>query len=130
MFSLSLWRDEFHARVGMYDPIIVNSCTRWLGIFKGISQGGGLTIFFKTSALHSLLTAYRMNLLSARSISLDSTINMEMQYELTLLLEGEQYSRISAEGFQRRNSSTWLWHSAILHYTLAWFTIGDFHPIM
>jgi hypothetical protein len=49
---------------------IANIRTRWRCNF---SQDGGRTDFLKTSATHFLMTTYQMKLLSARSISLDST---------------------------------------------------------
>jgi hypothetical protein len=43
---------------------IANSCTRLRGIFKGLDHRmGDRPIFFKTSAPHSLMMTYRMNLL-------------------------------------------------------------------
>jgi hypothetical protein len=52
---------------------ITNSCTSWRGIFEGLSQDGGRGAFFlKTSAPLSLIKTFRMNLISAGSISLDS----------------------------------------------------------
>jgi hypothetical protein len=53
--------------------LIANSCARWHRlhrIFKGLSHDGGRADFLKTSAPHSLVTTYRMKLLSARSFSL------------------------------------------------------------
>ncbi len=52
-----------------------NSCTRWRGIFKGLSQNGGQADFSKClrASLFSICTgSYQMNLISAGSISLDS----------------------------------------------------------
>ncbi len=54
---------------------LANSCTRRRGSFKGLSQDGGWRIFLKTSAPLSLIKAFRVNLISAGSMSLDSTQN-------------------------------------------------------
>jgi hypothetical protein len=42
-------------------------------ILKGLSQDGGGWTFLKTSTPLSLINTYRVNLISPRSISLDST---------------------------------------------------------
>jgi hypothetical protein len=56
---------------------IANSCTRWyceaLWYFKGLSQDGNGRIFLKTSTPLSWIKIFRMNLISAGSILLDST---------------------------------------------------------
>ncbi len=53
---------------------IAKSCTRWRGIFKGSHRIGNGRIFLKkTSAPLSSIKAFQMNLISAGSISLDST---------------------------------------------------------
>jgi hypothetical protein len=53
---------------------IANSCTRWACNVKGLLQHGGRADFSKISAPHSLMTTpYRMNLILAGSISLEST---------------------------------------------------------
>ncbi len=55
---------------------IVNSFTRRRGIFKGLSQDGGQADFYsETSAPLSLIKTLQLNLISARSISLDSAFN-------------------------------------------------------
>ncbi len=54
--------------------LITNSCKRCMARnLQGFSQDGGQDNFFKTFAPLSLIKTYRMSLLSARSISLDST---------------------------------------------------------
>ncbi len=60
--------------------LIVNSCTRCREIFKGLSQDVGRTDYMKTSAPHSLMTTYRLNLLSLRYVSLDSTFKSSTLY--------------------------------------------------
>jgi hypothetical protein len=52
---------------------IANSCTRRRGIFKGLPQDEGRPDFSKSFVPLSSIKAFRMNLISARSISLDST---------------------------------------------------------
>jgi hypothetical protein len=44
---------------------ISNSCTRWRGIFKGLSQDGGRPDFSKSFVPLSSIKAFRMNLISA-----------------------------------------------------------------
>jgi hypothetical protein len=46
---------------------------RWRGIFKGLSQDGDRWIFLKTSAPLCLIKAFQINIISARTISLDNT---------------------------------------------------------
>ncbi len=58
--------------LGNKNPI-AKYCTRWRGTFKGLSQNWGPAHFSKTSAPLSSTKTYRMNLISAGSISLDST---------------------------------------------------------
>ncbi len=72
---LALRRVNFISALGI-NFRIARSRTIWRCNFKGLSQDGGwanFSIFLKTSAPHSLMTTYRINLLSDRSISLDST---------------------------------------------------------
>jgi hypothetical protein len=69
---------------------IANSCTRWACNVKGLLQHGGRADFFKISALHSLMTTYRMNLISAGSISLGSTFK-----KMCRLLTSRKKCRIS-----------------------------------
>ncbi len=60
---------------------IANSYTRWRGIIKGHSQDGGRADF-------SLIKAFRMNLISAGSISLSSTfksISVQQSIRITPL---------------------------------------------
>ncbi len=52
--------------------LMANYCTRCRWIFKGLSRMGSRPIFLETSAPHSLMITHRINLLSARSFSLDS----------------------------------------------------------
>jgi hypothetical protein len=59
--------------------LIANSCTRWRWILKELSRTGDGQVFLKTSAPHYLKTNYRMILLSARSISMDSNFKKAMQ---------------------------------------------------
>ncbi len=55
---------------------------RWRGIIKVLSQDGERADFSKkTTAPRSLMTTYRMSLISARSISLDSTFKEEPWYQ-------------------------------------------------
>ncbi len=93
--------------------LIANSCTRCHWFFNRLSQDGGSTNFFlKTSAPHSLMTTYRMNLLSARSISLDSTL-------IRISLKIVNVTR-SQEGFAL---STW-------KNTVSWFSyINRVHEV-
>ncbi len=49
--------------------------------FKGLSQDGDGRIFLKTFAPLSLMTTYRMSLISAGSISLDSTFKSQMRFQ-------------------------------------------------
>ncbi len=53
---------------------IANSCTRWR--CNWLSQHGDGQIFIKIFSPHSLTTTYRMNLISAGSISLGSTFKL------------------------------------------------------
>ncbi len=55
---------------------LANSRTTWRCNFKRLSQHGRQADFSKISAPHSLITTYRMNLILAGSISLDSTFNI------------------------------------------------------
>jgi hypothetical protein len=57
--------------------LIANYCTRWRCNFRGLSQDEGRRIFLKASAPLSLMTTYQMSLISAGSISLDSTFNCQ-----------------------------------------------------
>ncbi len=53
--------------------------TRWhTKTLKGSHRRGGGLIFLKTSAPHSLMMTYRMNIISAGSISLDSTFKFQL----------------------------------------------------
>ncbi len=55
--------------------------TRWRYSFKGLSLDGGRADFFKeTSATLPFLKIYQMSLLSAGSISLDSTFNIGFSF--------------------------------------------------
>ncbi len=67
--------DRSVCAVGNVFPL-ANSCTRWRCNFKRLSQHGRQADFFKISAPHSVMTTYRMNLILAGSISLDSTFNI------------------------------------------------------
>jgi hypothetical protein len=83
-FFLSVRREHILPSLGIR-ILIVKSCTRWHGILKGLSQDGGPgPICLKTSASPSLMTTYRMNLLSARSISLNSTFKHESPVPLNV----------------------------------------------
>ncbi len=62
-------------RIELYD---FHLCIKmaWNGIFKGLSQDGGRKDFSKKfSAILPLIKIYRMSLISAWSVSLDSTFN-------------------------------------------------------
>jgi hypothetical protein len=52
---------------------------RWHGIFKLLSQDGSRADFLKTSAPLSLIKVFRMNLISAGEILLDSTFIFGME---------------------------------------------------
>ncbi len=71
----SLRCDEFHGRIGNLFPNSQSKNKDALWTLKGCHRMGDGPIFLNTSAPHSLMTTYRINLLSARSISLDSTFN-------------------------------------------------------
>jgi hypothetical protein len=69
------------------------SCTRWRCNFKRLSQHGGRAIFsFKKYAPRSLMTTYRMNLISAGSIPLNSIFKRSKDFYLPSLRleEGER----------------------------------------
>jgi hypothetical protein len=72
---LSLRHDEFHFRVGNLFPNCqeLYDFRRWRVIFKGLSKDRERANFSKTSAPLSLVKAFRKNLISAGSISLEST---------------------------------------------------------
>ncbi len=60
--------------------LIANYCARWRCNFKGLSQDGRWKDFFlKTSAPLFLMTTFQMSLISAGSISLDSTFKVKKQ---------------------------------------------------
>jgi hypothetical protein len=50
-------------------------CTKWRGIFKGLSQDEGQTDFSKISAPLSLINTFQINQISAWSTSLDNIFN-------------------------------------------------------
>jgi hypothetical protein len=54
---------------------IANSHTRWLCNFQKLSQDGRRTYFYESSGPYSLMKIYRITLISAGFISLDSTFN-------------------------------------------------------
>jgi hypothetical protein len=54
---------------------------------KGSHGMGDERIFFKTTAPLSLMTTYRMSLISAGSISLDSTLNKKITFITFLFLK-------------------------------------------
>jgi hypothetical protein len=54
---------------------IANSCSRWHGIFKGLSQYGERADFSINLRASLLNLGFQMNLISSRSILLDSTFN-------------------------------------------------------
>jgi hypothetical protein len=51
--------------------------------FKGLSQDGDGSVFIKISAPYSLMTTYQMNLIYARSISLDRLKVLSIEIDLT-----------------------------------------------
>jgi hypothetical protein len=58
---------------------MANYCTRWRHSFKVLSLDGGRADFSKkASATLPLIKIYRMSLISAGSISLDSTFNCSL----------------------------------------------------
>jgi hypothetical protein len=63
---------------------ISNSGTRWRGIFKGLPQDGGRPDFSKSFVPLSSIKACRMNLISAGSISLDSTFKGSLIIDIPL----------------------------------------------
>jgi hypothetical protein len=77
---LSLQRNEFHACVGNLFPSSQSKNKEALYTLKGSHRMGHGVFFLKTSASHSLMTTYRINPLTARSISLDSTFKDESSY--------------------------------------------------
>jgi hypothetical protein len=93
--------------------LIANSCTwrRW--IFSGLSQDGGRAHFLQISAPLSLINIYRMNLISAGSISLDSTFKLrnELSADYRYSLQDETKSQIywvpSLENFALWQISTY-----------------------
>ncbi len=80
-FSYPYGTVNFMAMLGIR-ILITNSCTRCRWIFKGISQDEGRTDFSENRRAFSLMMAYQRKLLSARSISLDSTFKVEKQFEI------------------------------------------------
>jgi hypothetical protein len=69
-----LWQSFVHHwELGSFLPTAVRNGAESL---KGSHRMGDGPIFLKASSPHSSMTTYRMNLLSAKSISLDSTFNL------------------------------------------------------
>jgi hypothetical protein len=56
---------------------MANFRIRWRGIFKGLSQDGGLVVFSETAAPLPLIKTYRKSLIWAGSISGPSQHNLE-----------------------------------------------------
>ena len=67
---------------------IPNCRTRYRCNFKGRSQLGGRAELKKISVPHSLMTTYRMNLISAGAISLDNTFPAQSTY---FTVRGQSY---------------------------------------
>jgi hypothetical protein len=69
--------------------VFVNTIAPWRSIFKGLSQDGGWADLKKTFAPLSLMTTYRMSLILAGSISLNSTFKCS-SYLLLYVLHNSQ----------------------------------------
>ncbi len=83
--------------------LIANSCTRWLGIFKGLSEDGGWADFSFFSKYMSV------NLTSAGSISLDSTFKGQLREVRWFFYQCNiTRSRESKESMQITNDETCL----------------------
>ncbi len=76
-----------YCKIGNKGPIIAKYCARWRRNFKELTQDGEWADFFlKTSAPLSLMTTYRMSLISAWPISLNSTFNSKATYTIFSVL--------------------------------------------
>ncbi len=86
--------------------LIVNYCTRCRGIFKGLSRVGERQIFLKTS---TPLALDRMSLISAGSISLDSTFNEKKQLENVNMVYSCEYMIQNFAYFMKHFSEKLTW---------------------
>ncbi len=92
-FFLSLRRFEFLWPCWILDPTTVRGGAESLKCSHKIEDG---QIFLKTSASHSLMTTYRIKLLSTRSISLGSTFKRSRRKTI-IVLEAVSMSAISKQ---------------------------------
>jgi hypothetical protein len=72
--------------------LIANSCTSGAeSLYDSHSMWGEGLIFLETSAPHSFMTTYQMNIFSARSISLDSTFKFTL-FSFSVLLREQRHN--------------------------------------